>query len=100
MYEDGEGVPQDDKTAMSWYTLAAEQGHAKAQKNLGFMFADGRGVSKDIVSAYMWLNISASLGEDIDSKSREKVEEFMTPADFSAAQILMKECVAKNYKGC
>ena len=31
MYYNGEGVPQDDKTAVKWYTLAAEQGYAKAQ---------------------------------------------------------------------
>ena len=27
MYEYGEGVPQDYKTAAKWYRLAAEQGH-------------------------------------------------------------------------
>ena len=26
MYANGEGVPQNDKTAVKWYTLAAEQG--------------------------------------------------------------------------
>ena len=26
MYDKGEGVPQDDKRALKWYTLAAEQG--------------------------------------------------------------------------
>ena len=26
MYKNGQGVPQDDKTAVKWYTLAAEQG--------------------------------------------------------------------------
>ena len=31
MYGNGRGVPQDDKTAVKWYTLAAEQGHAYAQ---------------------------------------------------------------------
>ncbi len=34
MYEIGQGVPQDDKTAVKWYRLAAEQGHAGAQSNL------------------------------------------------------------------
>ena len=31
-----EGVPEDDKEAVKWYRLAAEQGHAKAQFNLHF----------------------------------------------------------------
>ena len=34
MYYDGQGVPQDYKEAVKWYTLAAEQGDATAQSNL------------------------------------------------------------------
>ena len=30
MYDDGQGVPQDDKEAVRLYTLAAEQGYADA----------------------------------------------------------------------
>ena len=37
MYDYGQGVPQGYKEAINWYTLAAEQGNAKAQTNLGFM---------------------------------------------------------------
>ena len=35
MYSNGKGVTQDDKTAVKWYTLAAEQGDARAQFKLG-----------------------------------------------------------------
>ncbi len=38
MYNNGRGVPRDDKTAVKWWTLAAEQGDASAQHNLGFMY--------------------------------------------------------------
>ena len=31
MYANGEGVPEDDATAVMWYTKAAEQGDAEAQ---------------------------------------------------------------------
>ena len=34
MYEEGRGVPENDKTVMKWYTLAAKQGNANAQNNL------------------------------------------------------------------
>jgi hypothetical protein len=30
-----------------WYQKAADQGHAKAQYNLGVMYANGKGVLKD-----------------------------------------------------
>jgi TPR repeat protein len=32
MYSTGQGVPQDNKTAVKWWKLAAEQGDAEAQK--------------------------------------------------------------------
>ena len=35
---DGEGVPEDDKEAVKWYTKSAEQGDAVAQFNLGYMY--------------------------------------------------------------
>ena len=38
------GVSEDDAEAVRWYRLAAEQGHASAQFNLGVMYARGEGV--------------------------------------------------------
>ena len=38
MYDDGQGVPQDDKEAVRLYTLAAEQGYVNAQYNLALMY--------------------------------------------------------------
>jgi TPR repeat protein len=42
--ENGLGVPQDYTEATKWYRKAAEQGDAKAQYNLGYMYNDGCGV--------------------------------------------------------
>ena len=36
-----------------WYKLAAEEGHANAQLNLGVMYAKGQGVTQDNVNAHM-----------------------------------------------
>ena len=41
MYDEGEGVAQDDAEAVRWYRLAAEQGDAGAQNNLGVMYDEG-----------------------------------------------------------
>ena len=61
----------DYKTAMKWYTLAAEQGHAASQYNLGVCYANGQyGVPQDPVYAHMWWNIAASSGHD-DAKKTE-----------------------------
>ena len=100
MYYNGEGVPQDYSTAVKWYSLAAEQGHASAQGNLGVMYAFGQGVLKDYVYAHMWGNIGAMNGNELGAKWRDDFEKKMTPADISTAQKLARECVARDYKGC
>ena len=60
MYATGLGVPQDEAEAVRWYRLAAEQGDAEAQFNLGAMYAIGRGVPQDDVTAHMWFNLAES----------------------------------------
>ena len=35
MYANGQGVPEDDATAVKWYTKAAEQGMPMLNINLG-----------------------------------------------------------------
>ena len=42
-YANGDGVPQDDAEAVRWYRLAAEQGIAAAQYNLGSMYGERSG---------------------------------------------------------
>lgn len=37
----------DDEKAAAWYRMAAEQGHAGAQNNLGLLYFTGRGVQHD-----------------------------------------------------
>ena len=100
MFEEGEGVLQDNKIAIKWYTVSSDQGHATAQYNLGVMYENGKGVLQDYVKAHMWYNISASNGTDTSGKNRDIIAEEMTPSQIEEAQKLARECVAKNYKGC
>ena len=62
MYDDGEGVQQDDKTAVKWYTKAAEQENASAQTNLGLMYDNGRGVPENDKTAVAWYTKAAEQG--------------------------------------
>jgi TPR repeat protein len=64
MYANGKGVPQDNKEAAKWYRLAAEQGHADAQYNLGLMYANGKGVPEDANEAVKWFRLAAEQGHD------------------------------------
>ena len=63
MYNNGRGVPQDDKTAVKWYALAAEQGDADAQYNLGVMYDNGEGVPQDDKTAVKWWTLAAEQGD-------------------------------------
>ena len=62
MYEQGQGVAQDYKVAVKWYTLAAEQGDAWAQFNLGLMYAQGQGVAQDYKTATKWYTLASEQG--------------------------------------
>ena len=53
---------EDDAEAVRWYRLAAEQGHASAQFNLGLMYARGLGVSEDDAEAVRWYRLAAEQG--------------------------------------
>ena len=55
-------MPQDYEQAVAWYRLAAEQGHAAAQNNLGAMYESGYGVKKDMALAREWIGKAAAQG--------------------------------------
>jgi len=59
MYENGQGVSQDDLEAVKWYQSAAEQDHPQAQYNLGLMYKKGQGVTQDYQKALKWFRLSA-----------------------------------------
>ena len=88
-------MPQDAAEAVRWYRLAADQGHASAQYNLGLMYGDGQGVPQDNVEAHMWFNLAASRSSGADRErsvgARDRVAELMTPADLSEAQRRARE---------
>ena len=62
MYNEGDGVPQDDTKAVKWFRKAAEQGDAEAQVILGKSYADGRGVPQDDTEAVKWTRMAAEQG--------------------------------------
>ena len=51
MLENGQGGVSDPVTAMHWYGLAAEQGHASAQYNLARLLLAGVGGERDVPEA-------------------------------------------------
>ena len=47
---------------MKWYRLAAEQGDAMAQSNLGIMYERGEGILQDYAEAVKWYRLAAKQG--------------------------------------
>ena len=56
--------------AVEWYTKAAEQGHAKAQFNLGLCYEYGIGVEKDLIKAMEWYTKASKHGYE---KAKERL---------------------------
>src|SRR5208283_2747356 len=52
----------DYKTALSLLSMAAVQGNAAAQTNIGLMYYKGQGVSKDYEQAARWYEMAADQG--------------------------------------
>ena len=100
MYDNGEGVPQDDTEAVKWYRLAAQQVDAEAQNTLGLMFGNGYGVVQDFALAHMWYNIAAANGDDKASKNRDITAAKMTAENIEKAQTMARECLASDYNNC
>ena len=62
MYDNGQGVRQDDAQAVQWYRKAAEQGACPSQVNLGLMYEQGQGVRQDYAEAFRWYRKAAEQG--------------------------------------
>lgn len=91
MYYFGEGVPQDYKEAIKWYSKSAEQNYVKSQVMLGYMYYHGEGVQQEYVLAHMWFNLAAVQGNVNASELRDIAAEKMTPSQIEKAQKLARE---------
>jgi TPR repeat protein len=65
MYANGHGVAQDHAEALKWYRLAADQGYADAQYNLGVLYKDGHGEPQDYAEALKWFSLAANQGDPV-----------------------------------
>jgi TPR repeat protein len=71
--------------AVRWYRLAAEQGFAIAQFNLGYCYKRGRGVDVDLLLAYSWFKLAADQGLERAAKAAASVSSVISPAELISA---------------
>ena len=88
MYDNGQGVSQDYKQAVTWYSKAAEQGVADAQLSLMAAYCDGRGVQQDYQQAYAWSSVAAANGNSKAAELRDLLAKELTPAALVEARAL------------
>lgn len=93
LYDEGKGVPMDDRQAIEWYRKAAEQGFSQAQINLGLMYENGEGTPVDLVRAYFWYALADVQGDGQAPAAKSDIARKMTPA-----QIKDAEKQAKDYQ--
>lgn len=98
MYHQGQGVPQDDKEAVAWWSKAAEQGHVEAQDSLGMRYARGQGIAQDWVQADKWFTIAAGLGNQTGMEDKKVVEVHMPADKIAEANALAQEWLVQHKK--
>ena len=60
--------------AFDWCRMAAEQGNAVAQFNLGRCYAHGEGVNEDMTEAVKWFRAAAEQGDENAKVLLEEIE--------------------------
>ena len=83
---EGRDVVQDYQGAFKWLGLAAENGHTRAQFELGHMYRVGIGTPVDNVKAYTWFNLAAARGHEEADRARIMVLPLLSRADVIEAQ--------------
>src|SRR5260370_21576831 len=93
MYWSGEGVPRDHTEAARLYLLAANQGYARAQNDIGFMLGFQGPPPHRHVVPYKWLTLAiqrytARNQDRLDQAMKDKatLAARMTPAQIAEAQ--------------
>ena len=82
--------------ALKWLTLAAKQGLADAQYNLGLMYASGAGIPVDFVSAYLWWAVAVEYGSQEARGKLFFLEQLMSKADVGRARTLAGEWTERH----
>lgn len=63
MYLRGQGVPKDQRKALTYLTPAAGRGNSVAQRYLGMMYHRGNGVVQDFQTSFDWYYLAAEQGD-------------------------------------
>jgi TPR repeat protein len=98
-YRWGSGaVPRDLRKAAEWFRMAANQGHARSQYQLGKCYEEGEGVEKDRTKAIEWYRKAAARG-DSDAKGVLRRLGELTDLEFYKEKAEKGDAEAQNTLG-
>ncbi len=85
-------LAERNESRWKWFCLAANQGHPKAQYELGNYYRWGtEPISKDLTTTYVWFSIAGSHGLSWAHGPRDDVAKEMTPSQITEAERLVAE---------
>jgi hypothetical protein len=92
------GIEENPAEAIKWYTLAAQQGHATAQNDLGALYHLGEGVAQDDQKAVEYHMLSREQGNwaasyNLGSLYRKGLG---VPKDLAKAKAYYEEALARK----
>ena len=92
IYSTGDGVPEDDKAALTWALKAAKEDSVEAYLFLGNAMEQGRGTEKNPVEAYKWFDLAAFHHESAKAmeaaRRRDAIATGLTAGQIKQAQSL------------
>jgi putative methionine-R-sulfoxide reductase with GAF domain len=89
LYAEGDkkqGIKQDDKEAVRWFTKAAEDNYVPAQSKLGALYWAGRGVPPSLNQAYFWIFLARAAGDKSSKTLAPVLASHMTRAQAASIE--------------
>jgi Sel1 repeat len=95
----GDLFVRDDAQALRWFSMAAEDGHLAAQRNLAVFLAEGLGTTApDPVAAYKWFAVSVGRGVEQNKAALHKLEQMLAPERVAEGKRLSAEWLQAHSK--
>ena len=88
MYDNGEGMPEDDTKALEWYLKSAQSGHIESPNYIGILYDNGDGTPEDDIAAYAWWLIGIKRGDEAPRNNIDFLSEKLTPEQLAKAKEL------------
>jgi|SRR6056300_494473 TPR repeat protein len=82
---------EDYRTAFREWRPLAEQGEARAQFNLGIMYAQGKGIGKNYLLSYVWLSLANKNGHNKAKQYIKSLVKNMSKTQITEAKRIVQE---------